>query len=247
MTIVYSGSIGNLFYPGWTLWYLISLFIWKVLVVPISQMRFSIVVSFVVALLVGFSPANQLFSASRTVAFFPLFLIGYKTSISQINKIRKINKIIPIIIIFALFAFVIIMKNKGLPVYAVLAMAERYANLKGFTEVQGMLFRMIALLIGCITTFCLLVLIPKRKSFVATLGKNTMMVYIGQAFFLQDIGKHIPTLFSSVMKNEYAVIILVSVLAAIICLMFGNRWVSSMFNKIINKISGVVLTNENTN
>jgi len=79
-----SPTLHNLIWPQWTLWYLLSLIIWRVM----SFIFFKYVgqnyrkqvalfcVSFIFALLAGYVPLDGQLSFQRTFAFFPFFVLG---------------------------------------------------------------------------------------------------------------------------------------------------------------------------
>lgn len=64
--------------PAWTLWFLVSLATMRLLLPYIARLRHPLVVSIVLALVAGFTPAiGTQFSASRTLCFLPFFVAGW--------------------------------------------------------------------------------------------------------------------------------------------------------------------------
>lgn len=82
--VVYSQPIGMdmLITPYWTLWYLLSLFFWR-LILQYSPARLIkspvmyIFVAVVLSLLSGLIPHGRCLSITRTLSYYPFFLIGY--------------------------------------------------------------------------------------------------------------------------------------------------------------------------
>lgn len=65
-------------FPSYTLWFLVSLFTWRLMLPIFSQLRFLFPLSIAVALGVGFiGGIGHSMSLSRTIAFWPLFLVGW--------------------------------------------------------------------------------------------------------------------------------------------------------------------------
>lgn len=65
--------------PSLALWFLLSLFIWRALLPLVLHIRWVVPLSIVVALVAGFAPSVAgVGSMSRTLAFFPVFLVGAK-------------------------------------------------------------------------------------------------------------------------------------------------------------------------
>ncbi|MQS06442.1 acyltransferase family protein [Streptomyces alkaliphilus] len=65
--------------PRWALWFLLSLIVWRVMLPYIAALRFPFTIAVIGALAVGyFNEFGSEFSTSRTVAFFPFFILGWK-------------------------------------------------------------------------------------------------------------------------------------------------------------------------
>lgn len=65
--------------PAWTLWFLVSLATMRILLPYIAKLKHPLVVSVLLAILAGFSPAiGTEFSASRTLCFLPFFVLGWQ-------------------------------------------------------------------------------------------------------------------------------------------------------------------------
>ena len=244
MSLFSSSSLGLLFYPRWTLWYLLSLFFWRVFVLPFSKIRFSLVLSIVLALLIGFSNADRFFSLSRTIAFFPFFLMGYKTTGSQIESLRKYPKWIAGLVFLCCMAFVFFMKSNGLPLLTVFEMAEPYYLSGDSMQFQGMFFRLLFFILGTLMTSCLIILVPEKKTFLSALGPYTMTVYLAHSFLLLALQMICERFFPEVFADEYMGICLCFILTAAICWAFGNRRIYGTYQKMLNRLSSIVLVNK---
>lgn len=71
----------NFFYPGFTLWYILSLFFWRFFlkdIIKVNSKILIIVSSILFGLAVGLVENNEYFlSFARTISFFPYFIMGY--------------------------------------------------------------------------------------------------------------------------------------------------------------------------
>jgi fucose 4-O-acetylase-like acetyltransferase len=64
--------------PYWLLWYLPSLACWRLLLPLFARLRFALPLAVAIALAAGLAPwIDYPLSLSRTLVFFPLFLLGY--------------------------------------------------------------------------------------------------------------------------------------------------------------------------
>ncbi|NLU75822.1 acyltransferase family protein [Streptomyces sp. HNM0575] len=65
--------------PAWGLWFLLSLFVWRMLLPYLAVLRYPLPTALAAALAVGYLDGfTHTFSASRTVAFLPFFLLGWE-------------------------------------------------------------------------------------------------------------------------------------------------------------------------
>ena len=242
MWLLDSRSISSLFYPGWTLWYLLSLFFWKTMLVPLAGIRCILAISIAVSLCAGFSPADRLLTLSRTLGFLPYFLAGYQTTPEAVDRLRKIHKAVPALILLVLFSAVVLMKMHHVPVNDAFQMADPYSAIEGISGLQGMLLRAFALCCGFVSTACLLILVSPKHSVLSDLGRHSMTVYLGHSFCLIAGAILLSSAFPALLANEAAVIILSVVLSVMICVFFGNRWMASWYQKGLDRIAALVLT-----
>ena len=69
----------NFFKPIYVFWYLLSLFFWRVTVKYFDRVKAIVILAFIVGIYCGcIGEAERFFSISRTVSFFPYFILGYK-------------------------------------------------------------------------------------------------------------------------------------------------------------------------
>lgn len=240
-------TVESLFYPTWTLWYLLSLFFWRIPAVPFSKLRFPVAVTLALALVTGFTSADQMLSLSRTICFFPLFMMGYLTGAEELDRLRRINKAVPAFLFLAMAALVLLL-GRRVPVIAISGMEGPYREIGGITALQGMGLRLNAILVGMIMTHCLICLAPQKKTLLAALGTSTMTVYLGHSFFLSAAEKLMSIAHITIPASGQGILVVLFSLAltAIACVLFGNRWVVSAYNKALNWIAKQLMRDEQT-
>ncbi|NLU70886.1 acyltransferase family protein [Streptomyces sp. HNM0574] len=65
--------------PAWGLWFLLSLFVWRLLLPYLAVLRWPLPLSMLASLAVGYMGSfGATFSASRTLAFLPFFVLGWQ-------------------------------------------------------------------------------------------------------------------------------------------------------------------------
>lgn len=84
-----SGRAPNLIYPEKFLWYLVAMIIWKLLLPYITRLKHPVVITVILALLVGYDQnIGGAFAASRAIAMFPFFcwdITQARTSMAKSN------------------------------------------------------------------------------------------------------------------------------------------------------------------
>lgn len=171
--------------PHWSLWFLISLFSWNLMLYLFTKYRavYSISAALIIGLLVGYTDfISSYLSLSRTFVFFPLFLIGYYLkrehfSIFQKPKIKLASLSIFIIVFIGFYVFPTINHEWLLG-------SKPYAEM-GEASIWTMFTRLGLYALSIVMVFCFFSLVPKRQFFFTSLGKNTLYVYLLHGFFVR--------------------------------------------------------------
>ena len=235
---MFTRSLSSLLTPNYQLWYLLSLFFWRFMVIPIKKLKFSFLFSIVLALICGFTEANKLFSLSRTVCFFPFFLAGYSMDKQKLLKDGdgSRQKVLAALVMCVIFLLAIVLHYKGLPINEVLYMKNGYDSL-GVSSTTGFLLRLLAYCIGFISIACLFSLLSDKKSFLTMLGKNTMPVYIGHAFIIRIYALLFRRLGYFSEMSEIGFLIFAFAVTVAICLVLSNRHVVDAYQRFMNLIT----------
>ena len=97
LAYIYTGDINlPIIYPGWTLWFLLSLFFWRSSLKYLIKIKYILPISFILGILIGLIPNGSILSFSRTIVFLPFFLLGYYTDIEKIKYILQNQSIVKI-------------------------------------------------------------------------------------------------------------------------------------------------------
>ena len=165
-------------YPGWTLWYLISLFFWRISLKYLMRIKYIIPISIICGLLIGAMPrGGVVLSLSRTITFLPFFLIGYYTNEHMLNKVSKISKRLSMIGITAAALLAFYLGKYNLVDYNFLYHSKAYSY-SGLSISEGVLFRGAIYIGATLLSVCVLNLIPRKKVFFTNIGEKTMNIYL---------------------------------------------------------------------
>lgn len=231
MFITHESNSIALFYPKFTLWYLLSLFLWRISIKYVSKIKYGMIIMTIIALLSGFDTSIGTFmSLSRTIYFYPYFLLGYK--IKDLNQVLKYkNKVTIMISVIALgIIFCYTYYHVDSDILNVLTGAKDYEEINLAT--WGWLYRLICYGIGYTMTFFIAMIVPQRKLFFTNLGKKTMSVYVFHGCVYQFI-RHRLHLYNYFHTSFSYVILIIGVFLLI--------WILSRkpFIWIMQKISSV--------
>lgn len=167
--------------PHWTLWYLLSLVFWRLMLRytpealldrPYVYLGIAMIASLVIGLVM---PYGCILSIQRTISFFPFFLMGFYFQTNQIRQNLWGNTLSNI-----LLSVICLMVILGLyPTDA--KMLLRGAYLYGIDELPSKFFLFLCSLICVYSLWNLRVSIP----FLAKVGKDSLFYYLYHGLIIQ--------------------------------------------------------------
>ncbi len=172
--------------PQWTLWYLVALIYWRLMVCYIPETflhyrKMVLFISFFICIIAGFIPINHSFAIQRTFFYLPFFVMGYYSSdfdiLKLINKIPSFCAFLLLFVIFLFFFF--LLDNKNLT----------YVHHGTFSywsyDYQHTMFRFLARCIyvpvAIMMSICVMRLVPTNAK-LAKWGKVTLFIFIYHTF-----------------------------------------------------------------
>ena len=174
----------NLFEPQWSLWFLLSLFSFHLLLIIFKQVPVivSLGIAITIGLLTGYiNDVGHAYSLSRTLVFFPFFLAGYFLTQAHIDFLQ--NKLVQLLgistmIIIALAIYIAPDINSGW-----LFASKSYNDLG--RPITGIFARSLIYLTSTLMTFSILSLIPKKEYAFTYIGQRTLYIYLIHGFIIQ--------------------------------------------------------------
>ncbi|MBS4217954.1 acyltransferase family protein [Bacillus sp. FJAT-49711] len=185
--ILYSKSMIkiDILNPHWSLWFLISLFCWNIMLIGFNKLKpmYAVSLALLIGLLVGYIDwISNYLSLSRTFVFFPFFIVGYylkKEHFQLLSRSRTKVLMAGTVLIVALLIFVIPELDEkwllGSKPYSYLESISAIALIKRM-GVYTMNFLMVAGFFA---------FVPKRHFFFTKLGRNTLYVYLLHGFIVR--------------------------------------------------------------
>jgi fucose 4-O-acetylase-like acetyltransferase len=211
--------------PQWSLWFLISLFCWNVMLFLFTKWKVStaLFISVALGIVVGyFDEINNYLSLSRTFVFFPFFLLGYYFEKDYFEKIREIKfRYIALIIMISIFAAFYLLPDFD---YKWLFGSKPYDALN-YSLLNGGIIRLGVYCLTLLATLCFLALVPRQRYFFTKWGTSSIYVYLLHGFFIKYFRN---SELESILNNSEQIIIFI--ILSILLIAF-------LSSKLIRKIS----------
>ena len=217
------------FNPQWSLWFLISLFCWNMMLFLYTKWKplAALMAACGVALLVGYVDwIGNYLSLSRTFVFFPFFLLGYFLDKKHFEKCWSVkSRVISLFIIATVTAFFMIFPDLD---EKWLLGSKPYVELGAF-GIEGMINRLFLFAISLVMSFSFFSFVPTRKTFFTNLGRNTLYVYLLHGFFVR-------TFRVSEIKDEFQSLenlIWIMVISIFLTWLLSTKMVTAIFQPFI--------------
>lgn len=173
-----------IFIPYYHLWFLLSLFSWTFMTSIIKKYnpKYSICFSIFISLLIGFLNFPGYFlSHSRTITYFPFFLLGFYFDFDYLNIILKFKKIIFITTFFALIIlFFNILSFENELLWGHIKYHQIYSN-----QYVGFIKKCFLFFYSSLFSLFFLVVIPNKKFAISKYGTITFDIYIYHVIFIE--------------------------------------------------------------
>jgi fucose 4-O-acetylase-like acetyltransferase len=204
--------------PKWALWFLLSLIVWRVLLPYVTALRFPFTTTVLASLAIGyFSEFGGEFSASRTVAFFPFFVLGWKIKqglFAGLFNARWTRKVSLSVLLLSGAVAWIVRHDVRIGWTTMAGPYETQAEV--FGTPWAWVFRATLLAWGIVVGLSLINLVPRRRIPVVTyLGAGGMYIYLLHPLILRPLREY--GVFDRIdHKAEQVVVVLAAVVLAAI-------------------------------
>ncbi len=224
MGFIYGFS--SLLQPLYSCWYLLSLIVWRISAPYLAKFRFIIPITFATALLVGFFPTiDNTLALSRTIAFYPFYLLGYLCQEKHIDRLLQIRNFRRIFM--GVYAFIILS--------VISAVCCRYFDYEDSALTMGayssgirpFFGRAVMYLIAIFSITALCFVSPNRKiPLLSTFGKNSLWIFL----LHRPITLIVSGFLHRLRDYSWLVILLSAIVTVLLCLLFGNDVISRYLN-----------------
>lgn len=187
----------NLAIPTFQNWYLLALFIWRLLIPYYNFLNRSsaIISGLLISLSIGFIPQfNKFLALHRAIYFMAFFVIGYfspniKKMLSKVSRYRFLFIFLLLSVAFTIFLVSYLNQHlRGIITYAYNPVFG-YHDMKqyGVETFYPFLTRLAGLFTSIIISALFVFAIPKQETWFSKYGKNTLYVYLFHMFLVWPV------------------------------------------------------------
>lgn len=216
----------NLVFPAWTLWFLMGLFIWRLLTPLFRTIKYPLLVAVLVSVL---SPLDahldQAWSMARVLGFLPFYVLGLVLEPRHFEFIRtRIPRWIGYAVLTGgLAASYLLLPSRSASVFF---LKDSYAD-HGSDLMRGMLIRVVVLVIGLIGTLAILSCAGSRKTWLTRVGRFSLYVYLLHALVLFPV-RYMDLLEDWTSPSQTIVLVLAGTVLAVLLasapVIYVTRW-----------------------
>ena len=226
--------------PGYMLWFLICLFIMKMLLPIFDKFRYPLVTAFILALLIGFIKCNIL-GISRVFTFMPIFLIGFyfkdyqsklETNYKRLNGLLNKKSTIILIAIIALLISIIVAYE--LP-FRHIIMKHPYHDF-----LIDIIYRIIVLGISTLNVLVLNKIMTNSSNIFTKFGRASLTVYLLHGYIIILSKLYLKPVFANYPRRFIAFIFIFSF---IITFILSRDIFTNILNKLFDGANNLILKN----
>lgn len=179
----------TIFIPRFTLWYLLTCSYLYLSEYLFRKYNFKTV--FIISLILGLSSGfieciDDYLSISRTITFFPFFVLGYYEK--EINIIKYVNKYKKIIYILVLIMTIWFFFNQDFFNFKDTYLKYSYFD---YNNPQECFFkRFLMYIFFFVYSAFVLIVTPRKKMFISKVGKYTLIIYLIHGVILKTMYKY---------------------------------------------------------
>lgn len=226
--------------PGWTLWYLYCMFIWRLLLPDLVKVRRILLLSFVIGIFSGFLTEFGTYMAlARTLGFLPYFLAGYFMDRSLLEKIHRLRwrKVISIGIILVGLGVAYFWVHTDLP--PEILWRDRSFLLFKLPIYQNILNSVLLYLVGFAFVFVFLSLAAPKPHFFTSWGQKTLAIYLLHVYLVAPLVQ-----FTQYVKDPLFHLVLLVAGTFLILYLLSRPKVATTLQKTIARILYFIMPND---
>lgn len=218
-------------HPHWSLWFLISMFFWNMMLIPFAKLKWlGLPLAIMIGVIAGYvDNLGSFLSLSRTFVFFPYFFAGYLINGSQLKLLLggKYSRPAGItILVAAVLCFGMGLSENAVPW---LLGDSSYAGL-GNEQISAGIYRALQYIVTAMVIFGFLTLIPSIQFSFTEIGERTLYIYLFHGFIIKPVQSVIPKESIASVTGIYLILLGFSF---IVCIILGSYLVKKFTRPLV--------------
>lgn len=221
--------------PTMALWFLLVMFVYRFAAKDLIRVPYIVLIALVLYFVSGCIPfLNEDLALGRMASFLVFFTAGLKADRTHIDRIRSLPSPVLWLMLTCLLVFSALDAHYRLIPVDMMHLKKNY-SIYGMEPVEGMLVRLILLLVAAGWIIVIIGLTPDRKLPVSSIGQYTMTIFLFH-IPVRYIIKKVSIPFGGTFAGY-----LIVLLCALVCMyLFSRPAVNKVYNKIIDTIYNVL-------
>ena len=173
----------HLWEPYWTLWFLLALFIWRLLTPLLRSLRYPLAFAVVISLVAPLLPdLDKTLSWGRVLSFLPFFVLGLVVRPHHLQRLRQFR--------FRHLGYLVLVAGLGtaLAVHDRIDTSLFYAStsyeIQELSNLRGLILRALFLAAASLSILAFMLVMSKQRHWWTDIGKNSLTVYLLHAVLI---------------------------------------------------------------
>ncbi|KZX22768.1 acyltransferase family protein [Rathayibacter tanaceti] len=230
--------------PSWTLWFLLALGIFRLVLPYLALLRRPLVISIVLAVGVSYyDNVDSTFSLARAIGILPFFVFGWRLRGWTKGSSGLVDRwlasppsrvLLARIVAIALFAVTAVVMTVNIDAFRAADLRywffyDRPYDALGETQWWAGLVRLALMTAAVVLSLALVVLVPRRRTPLTAWGQSTMYVYLLHSFVLYPLRES--GLLSST-ESTLALVVMV-VFCTVVSVLLSLGWTRTLFHRLV--------------
>jgi len=230
--------VNPFFLPEVGLWYLLSLYFWRLFLPTATRIRYVFWLSILLSLYVGVLKFTTGFlSISQTVCFFPIFLLGFY--FHQYKERLTINPYLSLAILIPMLTATTLLIMPYMT--SILGLKLSYHSMH-MGNLKGIILRTVVLAVMMTSVILINNLMTSKKSFLTRIGRNSLSVYVLQFYAIWGFPVLLEQLgLDYIFQDIYLTTIYVVVGTIITTYLFSRDRVQELVNLLIMTVTRLIM------
>jgi len=173
--------------PYWLLWFLWSLFLWKLMLPIFSCFKFPVIMSVLLSLVASYSPHTGYYlGISRTLTFFPFFVLGYALKPDFFMKLKSYHPLFFMAMI--VITLLLCVYFEGMPQPQQWLYGSYSYSALGCDEWFAGVVKLFLAFLAFFTGISVLSLLSGKQLKISSCGEHSLYVYLWHGIFVKIFG-----------------------------------------------------------